>query len=135
MKIYFLDTNIILDFLGNRRPFGKYALEIFSHSLTKKIQLWTSANSVTTAYYILEKDLGHQSAKEKIGDLLKYIFIQPVLKEDLFTAIVSKFKDFEDGVQHSCAIRHGKINAIITRNTKDFKNSQIPIISPEEIVF
>lgn len=133
MKVYFLDTNIILDFLGNRKPFGKYALRIFNYGRKKEWQLWTSSNSITTAYYILEKAIGRESAKEKIGALLKYISVQPIQKEDLLAAVVSKFKDFEDGVQHSCALTHGKIDAIITRNTKDFKASQIPVFGPEEV--
>jgi predicted nucleic acid-binding protein len=134
MKVYFLDTNIILDFLGNRKPFGKYALRIFNQGRTKEWDLWTSSNSITTAYYIIEKELGGESAKKKIGALLKYISIQPIRKEDLLAAVVSKFKDFEDGVQHSCALTQGKIEAIITRNTRDFKNSQIPVYSPEEVI-
>jgi len=109
MKVYFLDTNIILDFLGNRKPFGKYALLIFNRALSKEWELWTSSNSIITCYYILEK-------------------------EDLLTAVVSKFWDFEDGVQHACVLSHGKIEAIITRNTRDFKNSQIPVYAPEEVI-
>lgn len=134
MKVYFLDTNIILDFLGNRKPFGKYALQIFNNGRTKKWQLWTSSNSITTTYYILEKRLGNRLAKEKIGRLLRYIHIQPILKEDLAEAIISKFNDFEDGVQHSCALRNSKIEAIITRNIRDFKHSQLLVYSPEAVI-
>ena len=133
-KVYFLDTNILLDFLGNRKPFGKYALHIFNQALSKEWELWTSSNSIITSYYILEKELGTDTAKQKIASLLLYISIQPVEKEDLLTAVVSKFRDFGDGVQHACALSQGKIEAIITRNTRDFKHSQIPVCSPEEVI-
>ena len=133
MKRYFLDTNIILDFLGNREPFGKFALQIFNKSLKKEWELWTSSNSVTTSYYILEKALDRKQAKEKIGLLLNYISIHPILKKDLQSSLVSNFKDFEDGVQHFCALSHGNLNGIITRNKKDFKYSQVPVYAPEEL--
>ena len=134
MKIYFLDTNILLDFLGNRKPFGQHALRIFNYGRTKQCHLWTSDNSVLTAYYILEKELGRVAAREKISRLLQYISIQPIHKEDLLAAITSKFKNFEDGTQYFCALRHGKLDAIITRNGKDFKPSQIQVLAPEEVI-
>jgi predicted nucleic acid-binding protein len=133
MKVFFLDTNIILDFLGNRKPFGKFALQIFSHGLTKEWELWTSRNSIITTYYILEKELGTVASKQKVGSLLRYMFIQTITKEDLAAAVVSKFRDYENGVQHACALSHGNIDAIITRNTQDFKISQIPVLAPEEV--
>jgi len=61
---------------------------------------------IITAYYILEKELGRETAKEKIGRLLQYIAIQPIYKEDLLAAITSKFKDFEGGAQYFCTLRH-----------------------------
>ena len=39
MKTYFLDTNVILDFLGDRRPFSKFALQIFNHGRLKQWDL------------------------------------------------------------------------------------------------
>jgi len=133
VKKYFLDTNILLDFLGNRKPFGKYALQIFNKGRIGAWELWTSDNAITATYYFLEKEFGREKAKGKIGLLLKYVEIQPINKEELQIAVTSKFKDFEDGVQHFCALGIGEIAGIITRNKKDYKFSQIPIYGPEEL--
>lgn len=133
MKEIYLDTNIILDFLGNRAPFGIHALRIFKKGLNGDWKLWTSSISVTTAYYILEKELDRNKAKEKIGLLLNYVSIHPITKQNLQTALASQFKDFEDGVQHFCALSNGSINCIVTRNQKDFQHSQIPVMGPEEL--
>ncbi len=133
MKSYFLDTNVILDFIADRKPFSKYALALFKLALEGSCHLWTSDNVITTVYYIIEKEAGSVFAKEKIGLLLRHIEIQPITKADLLGALSVDFKDYEDGVQHAAALSHGKIDAIITRNIKDFKRSQLPVMSPEQL--
>jgi hypothetical protein len=46
-------------------------------------------------------------------------------------ALNSKFKDFEDALQNYTAQNNGIITIILTRNSKDFKNSKLAVISPE----
>lgn len=43
----------------------------------------------------------------------------------------STFRDFEDSLQYYCAIATD-CNIIITRNVKDFKESEIPVMRPDE---
>lgn len=52
MKI-FLDTNILVDFLVDRKPWSDSAIEIFRHALTENITLYTSSISVTNCAFIL----------------------------------------------------------------------------------
>ena len=134
MKKYFLDTNILLDFLGNRQPFGKYALEILNKSLLKQWELWTSDNSILTSYYIISKEIGEVESSTKISRLINFLEIQPTQKIHIQEALGSDFKDLEDGVQHFCASGIPGIDGIITRNKKDFKTSQIPVFEPWELV-
>ena len=42
-------------------------------------------------------------------------------------------RDFEDAVQAYCAKRH-RIDYIVTRNVKDFVNSPVKAISPEDFI-
>lgn len=134
MNRYFLDTNILLDFLGNRHPFGKYALEIFNKSLLKEWELWTSDNSILTSYYIISKEVGEAESRIKISRLINFLEIQPTQKAHIQQALDSNFKDLEDGVQHFCASSIPVLEGIITRNKKDFKTSQIPVFEPWEVV-
>jgi hypothetical protein len=46
----------------------------------------------------------------------------------------SSHKDFEDSIQIHCASTIEKIDCIVTRNTKDFKSSEIPAYNPDEIM-
>lgn len=130
MNRYFLDTNILLDFLGNRQPFGKYALEILNKSRTKEWELWTSDNSILTSYYIIAKEIGEAESRIKISRLINFLEIQPTQKAHIQQALDSSFKDLEDGVQHFCAASIPGLEGIITRNKKDFKSSQIPVFEP-----
>ena len=49
----------------------------------------------------------------------------------IINANSSKFKDFEDGVQYFCA-KEIKADLIISNNKKDFKLSDINVLTPKE---
>jgi hypothetical protein len=48
-------------------------------------------------------------------------------------SLISNFNDFEDAVQHYSAL-YDKCDILITRNKKDFKNSEIPVMTPSEFL-
>ena len=134
MEHVFIDTDVIIDFLGDRKPFSKHAAILFLKAQKGEVKLYTSSNSVTITYYILCKTLSEKTVRELIPKLLKYLEVIPVTERILLQALSSNFKDFEDGVQHACALTEKSIKHIITRNTKDYKNSLVKAINPEEFV-
>jgi len=52
-------------------------------------------------------------------------------KETIKQALTSPFRDFEDALQNFSAEKNGGIDVIITRNTKDYKNSAIGVMTPD----
>ena len=66
MQKVFLDTNIILDFLGARARFYEPAAKVITLADQKKITIYTSAVSIANTYYLLAKYENHESAVEKI---------------------------------------------------------------------
>jgi len=46
-------------------------------------------------------------------------------------ALRSDFKDFEDALQNYSAELNKEIDIIITRNVKDYKNSNLAIMTPD----
>lgn len=52
MKQVFLDTNVIIDYLGNRTGFYDDAAIIMSLAINQKIELYAAAISFATASYI-----------------------------------------------------------------------------------
>ena len=53
MRKAFIDTNVLIDFLGEREPFYDAAARIVSRADRKEIELMVSSLSYATASYIL----------------------------------------------------------------------------------
>jgi predicted nucleic acid-binding protein len=134
MTKVFLDTDIIPDFLGDQKPFSQAAIAIFLAAYNKQIALHTSANSITTAYYILSKLTSEKHARELITGLLEHIAIIPVRHSTLKNAFTSSFKDVEDSVQYYTASTISDMHCIITRNVKDYKKSTLNVITSDELL-
>lgn len=129
MKV-FLDTNIILDFLLKREPFINEVDNIFKMKDEKDIEFFISSLSVANIAYIIDKL--NKKPHTYISSLLFWFSVLPLTKESIEQAAVSKFDDFEDGLQYFIAKSFGSIDAIITRNRGDFKTSIIPVFTPTE---
>ncbi|RZJ80956.1 MAG: PIN domain-containing protein [Flavobacterium sp.] len=134
MKRVFVDTNIIVDLIADRKPFSKFALEIFSKAEENKIELFTSSHSVATAHYLLKKHIEEQKLRQILDAFLDYIKIIAVDQDIIRKSLKSAHKDFEDAVQIFCAHKVELIDCIVTRNIKDFKLSEIPVLTPDELV-
>lgn len=134
MKKLFLDTNIIVDLIADRKPFSKYAIQIFQKAELKEIELFTSSHSIATTHYLLKKYLAEKELRDVLYNLLDYLTVVAVDVDILKKGLRSNHKDFEDSIQILCASSIEKINCIVTRNTKDFKASEIPAFNPDEIL-
>ena len=130
----FIDTNIIIDLLADRRPFSNAAYVIFKKAKLDIWQLFTSSSSILTTFYILEKHLNTKDANNAIEMILGRIEIQDLTKKELFRAIKSKTKDLDDASQIECANKVGKIDFIITRDKRGFKESIIEVLHPDELL-
>jgi len=49
-------------------------------------------------------------------------------------ALGSGFKDFEDALQNFSAEQSAEIDIIITRNTKDYRNSKLAVMVPDDFI-
>jgi predicted nucleic acid-binding protein len=134
MKKVFVDTNIIIDLIADRKPFSKFAIEIFERAERKEVQLFTSSHAIATTHYLLKKYLEEKQLREVIYNVLEYIQIIAIDQDIIKKALRSKHKDFEDALQILCAYNIEKPDYIVTRNIKHFKNSEIPTLPPDELL-
>lgn len=133
MKRIFVDTNIIVDLIADRKPFSKYAIELFSKAEEKQIELLTSSHSIATTHYLLKKYLDEKSLRKLLYDLLDYMTVIPIDMDTLKKGFRSKHKDFEDALQILCASSITQIYCIVTRNIKDFKDCELLVLPPDEL--
>jgi len=129
MQKIFLDTNIVIDFLGERESFYKPAARVMTLSDKKKIQLFTSPLTIATAYYNWQS-MKARSVLDKIRKF-KLLCRTSVMDDEVIEkSIHSAFSDFEDALQYYSALASG-CNLIITRNENNFKNALIPVMNAD----
>jgi len=130
----FIDTDVIIDLLIDRQPHAIAASILFDLADKNKLKVCTSSLCFNNVHYILRKKLGDRKTRNIIGELLEIVEVLSVSGNDISNAVISEFKDFEDAIQHSVAISEKGINAIVTRNTKDYKKSKIPVFNSDTYV-
>ncbi|MCX2836802.1 PIN domain-containing protein [Salinimicrobium sp. MT39] len=130
-KRLFLDTNVILDLLGERDPFYDSIAKVASLADKEELTLLVSPISFATLNYFISKFESAKIAQEK---LRKFKIICEICKLDahiIEKGLNSDFKDFEDTLQYFSAT-DSNCDIIITRNGKDFKKSLLPVMSADE---
>jgi predicted nucleic acid-binding protein len=127
----FVDSDVIIDFFTDREPFANPASSIFELNELGVIQIYISAVSLNNIYYIVRKFLGHKDTIKIIEELVDITEIIGTTKKEIIQALKNDFKDYEDSVQYSSALNVKGLEAIVTRNTKDYVNAKLPIFTSE----
>jgi len=137
-KVYF-DTNVIVDLFDVSRPFHSESLNVFKTIFeNEEIDVFINTDTLTNLFYILRSHIkfSFDDAIEKL-EFVKNSFtivssesIEVQQTIDLCKKHI--FKDYEDGMQYICALK-SECTLIITNNAKDFKNSQIEVVTSKEL--
>jgi predicted nucleic acid-binding protein len=128
---YFIDTNIFLDIVLDRKG-GGIATDFVNKCILNKNKIYISWHTLSNLFYILEKNLNNQIAKLSVKDILYFANVVTVGHDDAKLALDLDVADFEDALQIVSA-KAVDADYIITRNKKDFVNSPIMAILPEEV--
>jgi predicted nucleic acid-binding protein len=128
-----VDTNVVLDLLLARMPFGTEAKRLFGLVETGELQGMVAATTVTTVFYLARKALGANEAKDCVRGLLALFHVAPVTREVLARAAELDFADFEDAVIHESAVLAGA-RGIVTRDSAGFSSATLRIYSPSELL-
>jgi len=67
-----------------------------------------------------------------LNEISEWTNVIDLTKDIINKSLKSDFKDFENAIQYNCAKSLKKIDCIVTINTKDFKTSSLPILTPKE---
>lgn len=101
--------------------------------VTEKIDGYISALSILNIVYILRKELTPEKTQQIIEQLFMIFHIADLKSSDIRKAANMKTSDYEDAIQMVCAQRM-KVDFIVTRNIKDFIESKVPAMKPDELL-
>ena len=134
MKQLFIDTNIVIDLLSRRELFYEYAAKLFSLADKKEVELYVSALTFANTNYILTKNNNADKARSILQKFKVLITVVELTDKVIELALNDKsFKDFEDGLQYYSALE-ADCDIMITRNLKDFKSAEIPVITAQTFI-
>lgn len=128
--VILVDANVVIDYILNREPFGKYAKTVMELCSKEEAKGFIALHSVSIIWYVLRR-LPEHERREWLKRILKLLQVTGISHEDVVSAIsLDSFKDFEDCLQDKCAI---KVHAqyIITNNIKDFSKSVTKAVTPQ----
>lgn len=132
MKVL-IDTNVVLDVLLERQPFVENAIALFEQIELGNIAGAIAATTLTNIFYIIRKAESREAAISAVNRLLIGLQFCAVDRPTVETALSLGLKDFEDSIQLACALLN-QLDGIVTRDSKDFIGSQLPIYSPTELL-
>ena len=134
MTSILIDTDVLLDFLFERESFYEDAAEILNLCDLNKISGWLTPVILSNMYYMLRKSYTHNEIVAKFRELLKILNVLSMNKDTVLLALNSKFTDFEDALQNYSAEHSKEVSFVITRNTKDYKDSLLNVLMPDEFL-
>ncbi|HEX9926678.1 MAG TPA: PIN domain-containing protein [Anaerolineae bacterium] len=132
MRVLF-DTNIILDLFLDRAPFADEAAKLWQANADGRVEGYVSAITPVNLFFIARRLRDRSTAFQAVAEVLAVMSICPVDQMALESALTLPFSDYEDAVQHASAISSG-IDAIVTRNTKDFTGATVSVFVPADLL-
>ena len=133
MNKLFLDSDVILDLLTKREPFHLGSFFIFEKAERNELNLFASSVCFTNMFYILRKSYTSVQVYNMLNKLIGLVNVLNVDSRIIHASLSSSFSDFEDAVQYFTAKENG-MDVIITRNVKDYKHKDVPVMTPVEFL-
>ena len=128
-----VDTDVLIDVALDRHPYSDPAVELLDR-IERGAETATIAwHSISTLYYIVNPTGGDISTRAFIIQLTQFVEVAQTDTESVRYAAQLPMADFEDAMQVAAA-RACNAHLIITRNTRDYQQSPIPAITPQELL-
>ena len=135
-NIIFADTNVFLDAFLKRKS-GKDCKQILLLAEKSRIKLYTSSSCLMTIMYFLQKfSMPVHLVRKTVVDLLQFVDLPNMSKDDFLNAMNTDFQDLEDAVLYHGASQIKGIDCFVTSNIRDFEKVSpiLPVISPEKFI-
>jgi len=132
MKIFW-DTNIAIDLLSPKRKSHEIASKLMSYHVKNNEQITINSLTLANSSYILTSIYKYKDTPKRLVYLNSISTVCKMDKHQADLALASEWDDFEDALQYQSAIAYG-CDLIISRDKRGFKNSVIPVLTPEQFL-
>jgi hypothetical protein len=127
----FIDTNILLDVLEKRVPHQVDSEQVLVRCDQLQEPVFIAWHGLATAFYIYSRKVGEAAAHLALGQLLGSVSVAYTGQREAMRAFQLPISDLEDAMQAAAADACGA-DCIVTRNTRDFTGSPVPVLTPQE---
>jgi len=129
-----IDTCVIIDALQNRIPFDEDARKIFRALAKEQFTGYITAKEAADIFYLTHRFTHDNDQTRTIMSKLLAVFdLLDTAADDCRNALFSQVTDFEDAMMIETALRE-KIDCIVTRNIRDYKDSSIEVFTPQQFL-
>ena len=132
MRAY-IDTNILVDLVLARQEFLPDAQRVFALGYAGEAVLMVSALSFVNTIYLGKKyKFPSDEVLAKLRMIADFVDVVDLRGQNVIDMLDSGWKDYEDATQYRSAIEE-QADCIVTRNKKDYKASDIEVLTPTEL--
>ena len=125
-----VDVNVFIHVLTRRMNWAGSLQVLHLVRNVPQLEGWTSALTIPLLYFFRLRVFPEAQARLDAQTAVRKFHLVPLTQEVLAQAAASTLPDFEDNIQLASAEMVGA-EYLITRNTKDFQPSLLPVLTPE----
>jgi predicted nucleic acid-binding protein len=128
-----VDVNVFEDVFRQRQGW-EASLTVINCIRNAQATGYVSALTPPILYFFRRRTRGEKAARQAVQRILWGFAIVPLTGEAIEVVYAAaSLPDFEDVLQLEAA-KAAKVDAIITRNKKDFRQKEVKVLNPEELV-
>ncbi len=129
-----LDKNVVLDYILVRKPNYDDVVKLINCCLDWKMEIYIAVHSLTAINNSLKRKFPPDECQKLLLSVTDFFTVTAAPHNSVVDAINNeKFPDLEDCLQEKCALEVGA-DYIVTNNFKDFAASEIPAVTPAEMI-
>ncbi len=126
-----IDTDVLIDVALDRQPFSGAASELLDRLQTGPRRAFVAWHTLSSFCYLVAPSRGESDVRDFITELTRFVAVAECGTDAIAYAARLDMTDFEDAMQVAAARACGA-GFVVTRNTRDFRRSPIPAVTPAE---
>ena len=123
----FLDINILIDLLDNKRANHPDAVNLINHEEAGDCYAYVTESVLNTTAYLIRKDYPPAKLRQLFNHLLAFVELIPVTTLIYTNGVQRTINDVEDAILYTAAL-HSSVDFFLTNDLKDFKRLEIPAL-------